>query len=188
MEPYVITELRRLMTQRSRFMRYLVSCCLAVAFASTALCQQAPPAANDPTRNQLDAILQHWQETMGSIQTISAKCSRTSLSKTMNQQEVFDGSAKYMKPNLAMLEMHMRQRPQVFEKYICTGTFLYEYAPGSQQIRVHELPAPKPGQVSDDYFLSFLFGMKADEARRRYELKLVTPGKPDPWYVYIEIT
>ena len=94
------------------------------------------------------------------------------------------GTARYMKPNLAMLEMQERGNPQRFEKYICTGTYLYEYAPQNKQVRVHELPAPRPGQVMDDNFLSFLFGMKADEARRRYDLRLV---KEDQWYIYIEI-
>ena len=53
-------------------------------------------------------LIQHAQnKEMRSIQTISAKCVRTSLDKTavMNQQETFEGTAKYMKPNLAMLEM-----------------------------------------------------------------------------------
>jgi TIGR03009 family protein len=83
-----------------------------------------------------------------------------------------------------MLEMQKRGKPEAFEKYICTGTFLYEYVPQNKVIRVHEMPPPKPGQVADDNFLSFLFGMKADEARRRYDLRLV---KEDQWYIYIEI-
>src|SRR5262249_15433744 len=120
------------------------------------------------------------------IQTISAKCVRTSLDKTavMNQQEMFEGTAKYMKPNLAMLEMRLHGRPDVFEKFICTGTYLYEYAPTNRQIRVHELPPPKPGQVADENFLSFLLGRKAKEAHRRYALKL---ADQDQWYYYVDI-
>jgi len=152
-----------------------------------------PPAAAplDPAHNRLDALLLRWEQEMTKVQTIVAYCTRTSVDKTFQVAEVYEGTAKYMKPNLAMLEMQKREKepqkkgkPPVFEKYICTGTFLYEYVPHDKVIRVHELPPPKPGQVSDDNFLSFLFGMRAEEARRRYELKLV---KEDQWYFYIEI-
>lgn len=153
----------------------------------------APPAAAplDPAHNKLDALLLRWEQEMTKVQTIVAHCTRTSVDKTFGVAEVYDGTAKYMKPNLAMLEMQRREKEApkkskapVFEKYICTGTFLYEYVPQDKVIRVHELPPPKPGQVADDNFLSFLFGMRAEEAKRRYDLKLV---KADEWYFYIEI-
>lgn len=145
-----------------------------------------PPAAAplDPAHNKLDALLLRWEQEMTKVQTIIAHCTRTSVDKTFGVAEVYEGTAKYMKPNLAMLEMQKRGKPQVFEKYICTGTYLYEYVPQDKVIRVHELPPHKPGQVADDNFLSFLFGMRAEEAKRRYELKLV---KEDQWYFYIEI-
>jgi TIGR03009 family protein len=164
-------------------MDYFVKACLVIAVVSgAAAAQSAPPAAG----NQLDGILERWEQEMRSIQTISAKCVRTSLDNTavMNRQETFEGTAKYMKPNLAMLEMRLRGRPDVFEKFICTGTYLYEYAPANRQIRVHELPPAKPGQVADDNLLSFLFGMKAEEAHRRYALKL---AEQDQWYYYVDI-
>jgi hypothetical protein len=54
-------------------------------------------------------------------------------------------------------------------------------------IRIHQLPPPKPGQVADDNFLSFLFGMRAAEAKSRYQLTYVPPGPDDKWYYYIKI-
>jgi TIGR03009 family protein len=143
-----------------------------------------PTTALDPTRNRLDALLMRWEKEMTTVQTILAQCTRTSVDKTFNVIQVYEGTAKYMKPNLAMLEMKQKGKEQVYEKYICTGNFLYEYVPADKVIRVHELPPPKPGQVAEDNFLSFLFGMRAEEAKRRYDLKLV---KEDQWYVYIEI-
>ena len=73
----------------------------------------------------------------------------------------------------------------IFEKYICTGTYLYEYAPASKVIRVHDLPQSKSGQISDDNFLAFLFGMKAVEAKQRYQLTLTPPS--DQYYHYLHI-
>jgi TIGR03009 family protein len=151
--------------------------------------QTAPPAQPglDPARNKLDSLLMTWEQKMTAVQTILAQCTRTSVDKTFQVVEVYQGTAKYMKPNLAMLEMRKKGKEDVFEKYICTGTFLYEYAPQEKEIRVHELPAPKPGQVSDDSFLSFLFGMRAEEAKRRYDLRLVKGPPEDQWYYYVEI-
>lgn len=145
---------------------------------------QQPAAALNPATNRLDALLLQWEQQMRSLQTLEAACTRTTLDKVIGNTEVFEGTAKYMKPNLAVLEMRKKNKPEVFEKFVCSGTFLYEYSPQNKAIRVHELPPPKPGQVADDNFLSFLFGMRAEEAKRRYELSLV---KEDAHYVYIGI-
>jgi TIGR03009 family protein len=157
---------------------------ISFAIAGSVAGQQPAAPVLDPSRNHLDALLIRWEQEMRSVNSIVAQCTRTSLDKTFQMTEVFEGTARYMKPSLAMLEMQKRGKADAFEKYICTGTFLYEYVPQNKVIRVHELPPPKPGQVADDNFLSFLFGMKAEEARRRYDLRLV---KEDQWYVYIEI-
>jgi TIGR03009 family protein len=143
--------------------------------------QAAPPA---PSPDRLNVLLQKWEEKMQSVQTLEAQCTRMTLDKTYQSTDVFEGTAKYMKPNLALLDMKKKGRPEVYERYLCTGTFLYEYAPQNRIIRIHELPPPKPGQVAEDNFLSFLFGMRAAEARRRYDIKLV---KEDQWYIYLEI-
>lgn len=157
----------------------------ALIVAASAAGQQPPGPGPDPRRNELDALLLQWENAMRSVQTISAECTRTSVDKTFQNTEVFTGTAKYLKPNLAMLEMQKQGNPQAFEKYIVTGTYVYEYAPQNKEIRVHEMPPPKPGQVADDSFLSFLFGIRAEEARRRYDLRL---AKADEWYYYIEIS
>lgn len=164
--------------------------CLTLAgvcmLAGNLTAQQTQPAAGalDPQRNRLDALLVRWEQEMKNTQTLLCNCSRTTLDKTFQVTEIYEGSAKYMKPNLAMLEMKKKDKPEVFEKYICSGTYLYEYALQNKEVRAHELPPTKPGQEFEDNVLSFLFGLKAEEAKRRYELKL---AKEDQWYVYIEI-
>jgi TIGR03009 family protein len=140
--------------------------------------------AQQAARTRLDVLLDNWEAKMRSVDFLKAECTRTTIDKTYQTTEVFEGLAKYMKPNRALLDMHKKSRPEVYERYLCTGTFLYEWAPQNKVIRIHELPQPKPGQVADDNFLAFLFGMKAEEAKRRYDLKLV---KEDQWYVYLEI-
>ena len=170
-------------------MRYFGLTVAGALLAGTpASAQQAPAAGGPPpAASRLDVLLAQWERAMTGIQSIEAQCTRTSIDKTFNVVEVYEGVARYMKPNLAMLHMVKKGKPEIFEKYVCTGTFLYEYAPAEKVIRVHELPPPKPGQVADDNFLSFLFGMKAEEAKRRYDLKLVKGPPEDQWYYYVEI-
>src|SRR5262249_512567 len=69
--------------------------------------------------------------------------------------------------------MQVKDKPGEFERLICTGTYLYQYLPSQKQIKVY--PAPKTtndGKLADDSSLAFLFGMKAAEAKARYDLKL----------------
>jgi len=144
----------------------------------------APPAAPaaDP---KLDQMLQRWEKEMSSITSLSADLTRSTVDKVWGGNDVFVGKAKYVKPNFALLEVQKKDAPAVYEKFLCTGTFLYQYVPASKVINVFQLPQPQPGQpaVNND-FLSFFFGMKATEAKLRYDLKLV---KEDQWYYYLEV-
>jgi len=153
----------------------------------------APAAPAAPTAQDLllDRYLIRWEQEMQKVQTLVANLGRIEKDTTLNDTQKFVGFAQYMKvgtgtniQNLALLEMKVEGRAEVAERFICTGTFLYQYVPLQKEIRAFELPKPKPGQVADDNFLSFLFGMKAEEARRRYDLKL---ANEDPHYVYIDI-
>jgi TIGR03009 family protein len=159
---------------------------LAGLLVGTTLYAQQPPAPAPaaPQSANLDTLLQRWELEMKNIQQLSAELRRTTVDKVREDKDEFVGVAKYMKPNFAILEMQKKTNPQVFEKYICSGTYLYEFVPGSKLIRAHELPPPKAGQVGDDNFLSFLFGMKAEEAKKRYELKIV---KEDQYYYYVHV-
>jgi TIGR03009 family protein len=168
--------------------------CLALASVLVlcpALCaQQSPPPSQAPApldpNNRLDSLLMQWEAKMKSVQTLKATVTREREDKVFQTRDTFVGEAKYMKPNLALLDLKRKDRPTLFEKYICTGTYLYEYNQANQEVRFLELPPPKPGQVADDNFLSFFFGMRAEEAKRRYDLKLVGDGQ-DKFYHYLEI-
>lgn len=176
-------------------MRHLsVALAALVAAVSTASAQQQPPAAppaNAAPQQALDRYLLRWEQEMQRVQTLAALLNRTEKDKTFETVNKFSGFAQYMKAgngptamNLAMLEMRPEGRQEISDKFICTGTYLYHFLAAQKEVRAYELPKPKPGQVADDNFLSFLFGMKAEEAKRRYDLRL---AKEDQWYVYVEI-
>jgi TIGR03009 family protein len=172
-------------------MRYywLALACVLLGGAP-ARAQQAPaaPPAAEPANAQLDQILVNWEKAMTGVDKLVAQIVRTDKDKVYQSTSVFEGYAKFMRPNRAMLKLEKRGKPEVYEQLIYTGTYLYQYVPQQKEIRVHQLPPPKTGQVSDETFLSFLMpGMKAAAARDRYQMTLLPPPPNDTWYYYLLI-
>lgn len=151
----------------------------------------APAGPAAPADQRLDQFLLRWEQEMQKIETLAARLDRTEKDTTFNTTQKFVGYAQYMKSgsgktvlNLASLEMRPEGKPDIHEKFICTGAFLYQFSPAKKEIHAFTLPPPKEGSVAEDNFLSFLFGMKAQEARRRYDMKLVNEDKD---YIYVMI-
>ncbi len=151
-----------------------------------------PPAVTAPANNpKLDQYLLRWEQEMKKITTLEAEIARIDKDKSFGSLTKFVGSAKYMKAgsgattlNLAFLELRQEGKTEIADKVICTGTYLYQFFPPQKEIRAYELPKPKPGQVADDGFLGLLFGMRAEEAKRKFGLTLV---KEDAHYIYVDI-
>lgn len=154
----------------------------------------AAPAAADP----LDGWLSQWQMTMEGVQSLSATLKRTEKDQTTGVTSNFTGYTKYLRinsggsvQNLALLEMTPEGKKDFSERFVCSGSFLYEFRPSEKEVRAHEIPKPKSGQVSDDNFLSFLFGMKKEDAQKRYSLTLEQtdrhPTGVDDNYIYVMI-
>jgi TIGR03009 family protein len=166
--------------------RGLVLAALLVAGGPVAA--QAPP----PPPLSLDECLQRWEQKMQQVQTLQAQLTRVEKDPSFNKVQEYIGYAQYMKEkrgaavvSLATLEMRPKAKPnEIAEKFICTGTHLYQFDVAAMEVRQYELPKPKPGQVAQDNIMGFMFGMRAADARERYDLKLT---KEDQYYVYIDI-
>lgn len=177
-----------------------------LAFASilllavTATARQTPPrlpatpalSPPIPVDSVLDGYLQRWEQEMQKVQSLEAQMHRLDVDHTFNAKTEYEGVARYMKDgkgpstrNLALLEMRPKGQKDFSEKFICTGTYLYMFSPGTKEIKAYELPKTRPGEMADDNFLSFMFGMKAEEAKRRYDLKL---DHQDDYYIYVNVT
>lgn len=154
---------------------------------ATPSAQPAQQAAADP----LDGYLDRWQKTMEQVQALSAQIKRTEKDQTTDVEKHFTGFTKYLRvgagattQNLALLQMTPDGKKDFSERFVCSGALLYEFRQSEKVVMAHELPKPRAGQVSDDNFLSFLFGMKKEEAQKRYDLKLT---KTDQFYLYVDI-
>jgi TIGR03009 family protein len=153
--------------------------------------QQAPPPAAPAADPKIDEHLGKWEAAMKKVETLGAQLTRVDKDPTYDSVQKLTGVAYYMKvgtgasaQNLAMLDLKLDGRKESKEKYICTGTYIYTYAPDQKEIRYYELPKPKPGQVADDSLMSLMFGMRAEEAKRRYDLKI---AKEDMNFIYVDI-
>ncbi len=151
----------------------------------------APPV---PQEN-LDGVLAAWEKSMTDLRSFAVEIERTSFDKVLNTRDVFTGHAMFMKAtgkndgSRARLELYKKDNTKIFEKYICTGTFLYEYSPVNNKVRVHNMPqnnklGGKPQDMQQESFLSFLFGMGAAQAKARYEMEIKVPNDATAAYYH----
>ncbi len=177
-----------------RYGLVLATLVLANLPASAQQAQQTPatpPAAAD--NKALDEHLNKWEAAMKRVETLGAQLTRIDKDPVYEHVQKLTGTAYYMRAgngptaqNLALLQMTVDGQKEPKEKFICTGTYIYQFLPEQKEIRYYKLPKPEPGQAAEDNnLLSLLFGMKAEDAKRRYELKL---SNEDANYIYVYIT
>ena len=176
----------------------LMALAVVLAAGAAATAQTTPaakpavtPAVTAAEAAKLDSYLRRWEQEMHKVLTLSALLNRIDKDKVFQTTTKSSGFAQYMKSgtgptamNLALMELKRENKAEVAEKLICTGTYLYMFHPAQKEIKAYEVPRPKPGQVADDNFLSFLFGMKAEDAKKKYTLTL---AKEDKWYIYVDV-
>jgi TIGR03009 family protein len=159
---------------------------------------QTAPATPPALPAKLESYLLKWEQEMKKVNTLSATIARIDKDKSFGSSTKLVGGAHYMKvgngpttQNLALLELKQEGKADFAEKVVCTGTYLYQFFPPQKEIRAYEMPKPKPGQVADDGFLGLLFGMKAEEAKKRFVLTFgSTPNAPngeDAHWIYVNI-
>ncbi len=174
-------------------MRAIRSALLALLLLPVFAAAQTPAPA--PTKEQmLDYVLRAWEQSMTQLNSFALDVRRTTTDKTFGGVEAYDGWAKFLKsgggqPSRALLYMEKKGDKTKYEKFLYTGTYLYEYVPATKVLRVHDVPQPKAGQPGiEDNILGLLFGMKADDAKRRYQMTWVPdPKHNNKFYHYLQI-
>jgi TIGR03009 family protein len=165
--------------------------CIAAAVAQqpAAQIQPAQPASAVDRAKLLDQHLAAWESRMKDVSSLEMiGIERVDKDHQFKYVDQWKGFAKYSKPNLATLVLQRKDKPEIFEKWICSGNSIYQYVPAEKKIVIHQLQAKKDGAaVSDENFLGFMFGMKADDAKKRYNLQLSKDKENDQYYVYIDI-
>jgi TIGR03009 family protein len=127
-----------------------------------------------------------WEARTRGVESILVKdCVRTDKDKTGVKH--WKGEGRYLKPNLAALRLIQEEDPKIFELVISTGNFFYEFRPQFKKLVVTALPAARVGDFENN-LLSFMFGMTAADAKRRYDLTLAKDiSDQNPHYIYINV-
>jgi TIGR03009 family protein len=172
----------------------------SLALAAAAVAQQAPPRLSSapeqsvappvPADPELDRCLSRWEHEMQSFQTLALKITRVDQDKVLGVVTKYSGIAYFMKSgtgpaarNLVLLQTSRDGTNELAEKFVCTGTYFYYFDRATKEVQARELPRAAAGAMPDDNFLG-MFGLRAGEAKRRYNLKLTNQ---DANFVYIEI-
>jgi TIGR03009 family protein len=155
--------------------------------------------SDQPSADPLNRYLRLCEEKLTSLDSFLANVTRTSVDKTFQVTEVYEGTVKYLKPEMSMREMHKQGDSKVVEKYILTGKRLYEYCELDKEIRVREVRnwirresagglAKRLDRLDSQIFEPVIFPfspfMKIDESKRLYKLNLT---KEDRWYIYVDV-
>jgi TIGR03009 family protein len=147
----------------------------------------APPLGQ-PSDAKLDAHLTAWEKTMSTVTNFRVDLALKRTDAVFKEDRHYSGSVLCMKPNLARLRLDYDGDPTKadYEAYICDGKSVYEYNGLQKTVTEWKLPNPaaNPAGSTDNLMLDFLSGMKARDAKQRFELTLF---KEDDYYVYLDI-
>lgn len=154
----------------------------------------APPApAAKPADPKLDEHLARWEKTMGDLANFRFVLGLKRTEPTFKSEKSYTGVVLCMKPNYAVVRLDndadkdKKDNPKKdYEAYICDGKAVYEYNGLNRTITRWQLPDPKAGGpgATDNLMIDFLSGMKAKDAKDRFDLSLF---KEDANYVYLDV-
>ncbi len=173
-----------------QFSRLIATAVAAAAIALSAQAQnpkpaenQAAPTAPDP---RLDQLLARWEKEMRAVkQSMAAEVRCTRKDRTgFDKTRVSTGWIKFMRPDLARMDLTDTENAARYERWICTGSHVYNFAPSEKVIYVYSLQGPQQGQLPDEGPLQFLTDMNAQKMKERYTLKIT---KVDQHYTYLDV-
>ena len=148
----------------------------------------AQPGAAAPDA-KLDPHLKGWEQKMGGLTNFRSDLALTKKESTFQQAREYTGSVLCMKPSFARLRIEttakaLPGKPVDFEAFICNGAFVYMYNGLQQEVTEYKLPPNVGAAGGDNLMLDIVSGIKADDAKRRFDIKLFNE---DANYVYLDI-
>lgn len=127
--------------------------------------------------NRVDTVLREWSEKTGQIRSLYTVFTRTIVDPVWNDKDVSPGSARYLSPKMARLDVTGGRMP---ESLVLPGNGeAWHYKPANQNaqdniVEIHELPRDvQEKDVLEDGPLPFLFATKPDKAKQRYKFEII---------------
>jgi len=145
------------------------------------------PALNEKAQKYLDAYLGAWEKRMTAIEGLET---RLELTETDGKEKsVFRGSASILRPNYAQLflkQVDDEANTKRWRHYIADGQYLWDYQYKAKKALVAKLPKDN---IGENTLLSFMFGMKAADIKKRYHISVdpTNPDKFNDFYIHFTI-
>ncbi len=164
--------------------------------------QAAPAPAERPAPRQtaqpakpinpakMDWLLTQWEQQSSRLKTLDVTILRIDDTPAWGDLEYYEGRALFKSPNLAFIDFNKikqddKKKPikdpqknkfvsEPYERIICTGNEVWQYRSDTQQIFVFPLEKNKQKKAIEEGPLPFLFNMRADDARQRYQMTLMS--------------
>jgi TIGR03009 family protein len=152
----------------------------------------APPLVPpDPAR--MEKLLRDWEGQSEKLKTLEVSIYRIDIAPAWGDEDHYEGHAAFKNPQLAYLDFKKvklatdpKKKKQVpvigknkkrvtsdFETIVCTQNEVWQYRFDTHQIFVFPLDKNARKRALEEGPLPFLFNMKADEAKARYDMILV---------------
>lgn len=174
------------------------------AAPAPAAAQQRQAAPADPGID-VETLLKKWEGQSSKLKTLDVGIFRKDTIPEFDEVEYFEGRAIFRSPNFAFIDFKKIKQDEKKnplkkndkwdvaddERIICTGTEVWQYKSDTRQIFIYPLERDQAAKAIEEGPLPFLFNMKAEEAKQRYDIGMVPPeklNKPDPNSYYVAIT
>ncbi len=135
---------------------------------------QPPFQLNEQEQAFVDRVLQDWQTVSGRVKTLEATFTRFDYDGVFGDpnkatREV-EGRLRYAAPDKGHYELN-----DGTEKWVCTGTAIFEFRNVDKTVREHRLPPELQGQAISDGPMPFVFGVDKEKMKARYWVRIITP-------------
>lgn len=154
-----------------------------------------PPKGFDLTEGQqklLDQILLKWEAQSDKVKTYSCTFTRWEYDQVYGnpadkmKKSEGTGKIRFKAPDTGLYQVDSLQefdpakkvikpKSEGLDHWICDGKAIWEYNAEKKQLIERRLPVELQGKAISEGPLPFIFGTKADQLKRRYWLRDVTP-------------
>ena len=146
----------------------------------------------DPANaRKMDRLLELWEKKCKELNTLDVKILRIDQNPSWGLLEYYEGRALFKSPNLAFIDFNKIKQDEKkkpvrdprdknkwistpFERIVCTGQEVWQYKSDTQQIFIFPLGKNEEKKAIEEGPLPFLFNMCAKDARKRYQMSLIS--------------
>ena len=137
----------------------------------------------------MEWILKQWEHQSQLLKTLDVRLLRIDDTPAWGDREYYEARALFQAPNLALIDFNKVQQDDnkrplkdakgklvttPFERIVCTGNEVWQYRSDSQQIFIFPLNKDEQKKAIEEGPLPFLFNMRGEDAKQRYQMTLMT--------------